>query len=190
MGMPAMLPHRWTAEEVLAIPESPGYRFEAVDGALIVSPSPSFRHQRAVTILASWLTSYAESSRCGVVLCAPFDIVPDKGTVTQPDVLVLPLVDDRVPDGWAESARLLLAVEVLSPTSVRQDRYLKRRKYQEMGAVTWIVDLDAQQVEVWLPGKAEPHVCAGALEWAPVAERTPLVLDLQRFFRKVDGKEL
>ena len=59
MGMPAV-GRRWTAREVRAlIEESPlaSLRYELVDGELLVTPSPGFPHQRAVTRLhdsASW----------------------------------------------------------------------------------------------------------------------------------------
>ena len=45
MGMPAMQERRWTAAEVRALPDEPGKRFEVVDGELLVSPGPTFRHQ-------------------------------------------------------------------------------------------------------------------------------------------------
>ena len=46
MGMPAAIQHRWTADEVRALPDVPGQRFEVVDGELLVSPSPVRRHQK------------------------------------------------------------------------------------------------------------------------------------------------
>jgi Uma2 family endonuclease len=189
MAMPSRLPHTWTADEVLAIPESPGYRFEAVDGALIVSPSPSLRHQVAVGALSTELLGYARRHRIGLVLGGPLDIVPDTHTVVQPDVLVLPLVANRPPKSWQEAGRLLLAVEVLSPSSERTDRRLKRRKYQEMGTVSWLVDLEERLVEVWRPGVEVPETHAQLLAWEPPSTLPPLEIDLISFFAHVDGEE-
>lgn len=190
MAMPSLLPHTWTADEVLAIPESPGYRFEAVDGALIVSPSPSFRHQVAVGALFAELREYATRHRIGLVLGAPLDIVPDPHTVVQPDVLVLPLVENRPPRSWQEAGRLLLAVEVLSPSTARTDRQLKRRKYQEMDTVSWLVDLEERLVEVWRPGVEAPVRHAQLLAWEPVSTLPPLEMDLISFFAHVDGGDI
>lgn len=190
MAMPSLLPHTWTADEVLAIPESPGYRFEAVDGQLIVSPSPSLRHQVAVLALSARLLEYSMRHRVGLVVVAPFDIVPDPHTVVQHDVLVLPLVDNRPPRSWQEAGRLLLAVEVLSPSTARTDRQLKRRKYQEMDTVSWLVDLEAHLVEVWRPGIEAPEVHAQLLPWGPVSTVDPLEIDLGSFFAHVNGEEL
>jgi len=49
MGMPD-LARRWTREEVLALPDD-GHRYELIDGELLVTPSPTGRHQRAVWLL-------------------------------------------------------------------------------------------------------------------------------------------
>jgi hypothetical protein len=47
MGMPNTAPRYWTVDEVWALPEEPGVRYEVVDGELLVSPSPALRHQLA-----------------------------------------------------------------------------------------------------------------------------------------------
>ncbi len=190
MAMPSLLPHVWTADEVLAIPESPGYRFEAVDGELIVSPSPSLVHQRAAIYLATRVQEYVEAERIGQVIMAPFDVIPDKHTVVQPDVLVLPLVAGRAPRDWRDTGRLLLAVEVLSPSSHRADRILKRRKYQEMGARMWLVDPDERRVEVWTSGGNTPEVATTTLTWEPDGCRSPLTIDLPYLFAKAHGEVL
>jgi Uma2 family endonuclease len=60
---------------------------------------------------------------------------------------------------------LLLAVEVLSPSTARYDRLTKRRFYQQQGVEYWIVDLDARIVERWLPGSDRPEILAEHLAW-------------------------
>ena len=50
MGMPASIQHRWTADEVRALPDVPGQRLEVVDGELLVSPSPIRRHQARLAV--------------------------------------------------------------------------------------------------------------------------------------------
>ena len=51
---------------------------------------------------------------------------------------------------WQDVTTLLLAIEVLSPTTARYDRLTKRRLYQQQGIEYWIVDLDGRVVERWL----------------------------------------
>ena len=45
---------------------------------------------------------------------------------------------------------LLLVAEVLSPSSLRGDRFLKRVRYRQAGVpLYWVVDADDRSVEVW-----------------------------------------
>jgi Uma2 family endonuclease len=51
-----------------------------------------------------------------------------------PDLFVVPRQPDgRRPMSFAEAGRLVLAVEVLSPSTARRDREVKRRLYQRQG---------------------------------------------------------
>jgi Uma2 family endonuclease len=43
---------------------------------------------------------------------------------------------------------LLLAVEILSPSSVRADRFTKRRLYQEGVSLYWVIDAHAAMAEI------------------------------------------
>jgi Uma2 family endonuclease len=61
---------------------------------------------------------------------------------------------------------LMLAVEVLSPSSARADRFTKRRLYQAQKVpLYWVVDADAASVEVWTPEQMLP--VQERLEWQP-----------------------
>jgi Uma2 family endonuclease len=79
---------------------------------------------------------------------------------------------------------LLLAVEVVSPSSARGDRLLKRGLYQRQGVETyWIVDPDAALVEVWHPEDDRPEIVTEVLRWRVTPEADELVLDLGELFR-------
>ncbi len=66
--------------------------------------------------------------------------------------------------------KLLLAVEILSPSSQRADRTVKRRLFQrERVPEYWIVDIDARLVSRWRPDDTRPEEIDGRLEWAPAA---------------------
>ena len=54
------------------------------------------------------------------------------------------------PREWTDVKELLLAVEVLSPSTARADRERKRVIYQSEGVLAyWIVDARARRVELW-----------------------------------------
>jgi Uma2 family endonuclease len=189
MGMPNTAPRYWTVDEVWALPEEPGVRYEVVDGELLVSPSPALRHQLAVTELVGELRAYGKRTGAGVVLTAPFDVVLNPvDTLVQPDVLVVPPDAVRLGAPGADAtgvaepegagASLLLAVEVLSPGTARQDRLRKRPRYQRAEIPVWLVDLDGCVIEQWAPGSDRPVVCTDTLEWVPTGSAEPFRLDV------------
>lgn len=189
MGMPNTAQRYWTVDEVWALPEEPGVRYEVVDGELLVSPSPALRHQLAVTELVGELRAYCKRTEAGVVLTAPYDVVLDRvDTLVQPDVLVLPPdamkpgalepEADDLPESEVPGLALLLAVEVLSPGTARQDRLRKRPRYQRAAIPVWLVDLDGCVIEQWAPGSDRPAVCTDTLEWVPAGAAEPFRLDV------------
>jgi Uma2 family endonuclease len=186
MAMPAVDRHRrWTAAEVRQIiDESPlaAPRYELVDGELLVTPAPNRRHQEAVARLLIALRAYLERERVGHALTSPFDVELEPEFLSQPDLFVLP------PDEWRRLAaeriaqRLLLAVEVLSPSSARHDRVRKRPLYQRHVPEYWIVDLDARLVERWRPTDERPEILTDVLAWHPAGAAETVRLELPGYF--------
>jgi Uma2 family endonuclease len=186
MAMPASLSRRWTADDVRALPDEPGKRFECVDGELLVSPSPRLPHQSAVGFLFMQVEPYCRALGIGAAFMAPGDLELDPFTLVQPDVYVLPLVNGRRPRVVEEIGHGLLFIEVLSPSTARYDRVVKRARYQRYGVEYWIVDLEARLLEQWRPGEAQPHIHTEAISWAPTGA-SPLVIDLPALFADAVG---
>jgi len=182
MGMAA--PTYFTAEMVRALPDD-GQRYEVVHGELLVTPSPRLWHQEIVGRLAFAIRTYLTREPVGHALASPADISFAPDTLVQPDVFVVPLDQARTLK-WTEIRRLLLVVEVLSPSSARADRFTKRRWYQEAGVpVYWLVDADAQAVEVWTPEARSPALERERLTWEPEGARQPFVLELGELFKPI-----
>ena len=182
------MPHAatgWTVEMVHALPED-GKRYEIIDGELFVNPAPRLLHQAAVLELVTRLRAYVRQHGIGLAMMSPADIIFGPRTLVQPDVFVsLPFVG-RAPREWNE-VKLLLAVEVLSPSSQRADRMVKRRLFQrERVPEYWIMDVDARLVSRWRPDDARPEEIDGRLEWAPDPALAPLVLELPEFFASLE----
>lgn len=122
-----------------------GHRYELIDGALVVTPAPSYRHQRVVGRLFTLLDSHCLAEL--VVLFAPFDVALDDDTVLQPDLLVArreQITESDLP------AAPVLAVEVLSPSTRRIDLTLKRSRFEAAGCTSyWVVDPDELALTVW-----------------------------------------
>ena len=184
MGMPH--PTRdWTVERVLALPDD-GNRYEVVDGELLVTPSPTFHHQDAILALAWRLKPFVDSSGTGYLSLSPADIELDERTLVQPDLFVFELPGGQRPERWKDITTILLAIEVLSPSTARADRFVKRRRYQRQGiAEYWIVDLDSRLVERWRPGDERPEILHETLTWQLAETAAAFELDLAAFFAEV-----
>ena len=183
MGMAA--PIYWTAEMVRQLPDD-GNRYEVVYGELLVTPAPRLGHQLLVSRLFHPLAEYLAREPVGIVLTSPADISWGRDDVlVQPDVFVVPVDEVRTGD-WSRLRSLRLAIEVLSPSTTRADRFTKRRRYQEAGVpLYWIVDGDEQRVEVWTPGAELPAIEAERLVWSPAGAGQPFTLELAELFRPV-----
>jgi Uma2 family endonuclease len=78
--------------------------------------------------------------------------------------------------------------EVLSSSTARHDRFIKRRRYLASGvAVYWIIDLEARVFEEWRPGAAAPVVLTRSAEWRPDPGVASLTIDLPTWFGRVLG---
>lgn len=182
MGMAA--PTYYTAEMVRALPED-GNRYEVVHGELLVTPAPRLWHQRLVARVCVALDAYLNAEPVGIVLTSPADISWGRDVLVQPDVFVVPLEEARGLK-WESVRTLLLAVEILSPSSRRADRFTKRRLYQERNVATyWLIDGDEQYVEVWGPETEFPVVERDLLSWQPVGAARPFTMVLRDLFRPI-----
>jgi Uma2 family endonuclease len=187
MGMP-LETTRWTADMVRALPDD-GNRYEVVDGELLVTPAPTWTHQRVVRELLLELGSYAREQESCEVLPSPADIELDPHGLVQPDVFVQGLVDGRLPAGWNVGAPLLLAIEILSPSTARADRTIKRRRFQRARIPEyWIVDPDARVIERWRPDNDRPEILAERITWHPEGSTEALTIDLPALFARIHGE--
>jgi Uma2 family endonuclease len=188
MSMPAVRDRIWTVDEVdRLIDEREGLypRYELIDGALLVTPAPTNRHQRIVIELLVLLRQYVIANRLGEVRFGHARLTTD--TRLQPDLFVVPSVDGKRPradDSIITGASLV--IEVLSPSSLRHDRFTKRRFFQRRGVpVYWIVDPDGESIEIWRPGDERPEVSDERVTWQPEGAKTPFELSVREFFAGV-----
>jgi Uma2 family endonuclease len=141
------IPHdsrTWTLDELDHLPDD-GSRYELLDGRLLVSPAPVVRHQ--VVVGGLHVVLHAACPPGLQVLFAPVDWRPGGPTSLQPDLLV---VEKQRPEAKNITGGLLLAVEVLSPSTRRVDLVDKRATYESAGVPSyWVVDVDVPSVVAW-----------------------------------------
>jgi len=186
MGMPAREKQRWTAREVrelIATAPLATPRYELVDGELLVTPSPGPPHQWAVMGLLFELALYLREQPMADVLTSPSDIEVEPEQVTQPDIFILSNAEaDRITRDGFPARDLLVAIEVVSPSSARYDRVTKRALYQRRIPEYWIVDVDARVIERWRRDSDRPEILTATLEWTPDGATRPFTMDLPSLF--------
>lgn len=171
----------WTRDQVLALPDD-GNRYELFGGELLVTPSPSPRHQALVAELFHAIGIYLREGRLGFLYTSPSDLTLDGHQVAQPDLFVIlgPTIGNL---RWKDLPTPALVIEVLSSTTARYDRQVKRHWYQRTGIPEyWIVDPDARVVERWTLTEDRPQILDQVLTWQPLARSPALRLDLPELF--------
>jgi Uma2 family endonuclease len=184
MHMPS-LKRQWSVADLADLPDD-GNRYEVIDGELFVTPAPAWRHQEAVVQIHALLSAYLRRERVGHAIIAPADVTFSAKRGVQPDVFVVPLVDGRRPERFEDVGRLLLAIEVLSPSTARADRVDKRFLYRdERVPEYWIIDLDARTFERSTPDNPRPEILVERIEWRPSGALQALAIDLPTYFTSV-----
>ena len=139
----------YTYDELVAeMPES-NQPCELWDGELIMSPAPSFFHQKIAFRFQRALDDFARARQLGEVIGAPIDMVLSPHRVVQPDVAFIAKerldIIQRVIMGPAD-----LVVEIISLGGRNRDRIEKRDLYEQYGIKEyWIVDPESETVDVF-----------------------------------------
>lgn len=128
-------------------------RWELIDGvAYALSPAPTPAHQRISRELSFQFNSFLKGKLCEV-FTAPFDVRlnadKENNTVVQPDLVVI-CDHSKIDEGGCRGVPDLI-IEILSPSTARQDRMVKFQKYQQAGVQEyWLVDPETKTVQVCL----------------------------------------
>jgi Uma2 family endonuclease len=175
---------RWTLARLNALPED-GNRYELVRGELLVSPPPSVAHESICDVLHRRLYRYVEDNDLGRV-SGPRAVIQRSGSQTEPDLTVRPITRP-LPKSWAQMPNPILVVEVLSPSTRRNDEEKKRRFYLDIEIPEyWIVDGDQRSIRVIRPGEGD-LLAGDAVRWHPTGATDPLIIDVQAMFREALG---
>ena len=191
MGMPAITRDAWTRAEVLALIDANPLltpRYELVDGELLVTPGPAGIHQKAVLQIILALHPYLERTGVGELLVSPSDVQLELDSLVQPDLYVVPPDEGRRLINASTARTLLLAIEVISPSSARHDRGRKRMFYQRTVLEYWMFDTDARTVERWRQADEIPDVVSGRLVWRPDGVADAFEMNLERLYARIFGE--
>jgi Uma2 family endonuclease len=130
-------PDGWTVDDLDLLPDDE-LRYELFDGALLVTPPPQIRHDDLAAQLVLRLAGVLPPEHR---VAAAAGVYFDRHNYRQPDVSVYrreALAGPRL-----AAADVLLAVEIMSPTSVSTDRIAKPAQYAAAGIrYFWRLELE------------------------------------------------
>jgi Uma2 family endonuclease len=138
---------RWTYEEYYKLDD--GQRYEIIDGDLLMAPSPDVWHQDWISNLHFLLRLYFAQHRAGRLFIVPFDVVLDAENTVQPDLIFVAAANAGIIESRAIFGAPDLVVELLSPSSIRRDRHVKKALYARFGVKEyWIGDPANKEMEI------------------------------------------
>lgn len=167
-------------------------RMELYEGIPVALASPSEKHQSILFEFGRQLGNYLEGKSCRAYH-APFDVrlfereadrPEDVTTVVQPDLMVVcdPFRIDRHGIHGAPD----FVLEVLSPSTVRQDRLVKLNLYQQAGVREyWIISPEEETAQVFLLEKEtlHPHEIYSKKDVAKINILEGCFIEMQKIFR-------
>ena len=144
-----------TIEQYLAFESPNGYRDELINGRIIVSPEAKPLHSDVADNLYELLKAACDRKlhRVSQRMNLRF---PDVHSMPSPDVFVIDLAEwqrARSAEIYPDGAKVLLAVEVISPSNRPAPLAEKVAIYVDHGIETWVVEPKKQEVKVHRRGE-------------------------------------
>jgi len=139
-----------TYEDYVLLPNDRN-RYEILEGELSVTPAPGTKHQTVSGNLFKALARHVDERHLGSLFYASVDLILEPTSVLQPDLLFVSsarrsIITERAVEGAPD-----LVVEIVSPTTSRNDRVTKAQIYARHAVPAyWIVDPEQESVEIYL----------------------------------------
>lgn len=132
-----------------------GNRYEIFDGVPVLLASPTTKHQGGVSFLTIEFGTHFKGKHCRIfpspftVRFSEIDDYENADNVFEPDVSIV--CNKEQLDQYGCKGAPSLVVEVLSPSTSRNDRIKKYNAYQKFGVREyWIVDPLNETVEIYI----------------------------------------
>jgi len=159
-----------TIEQYLAFESPDGYRDELINGRIILSPEPKALHFDVAENVFELLKAACNKKLQKVAQRMNLRF-PEVDSMPSPDVFVVERAEwqrVRTEEVYPDGSKVLLAVEVISPSNRPTPLREKVAIYVGHGIETWVVEPKKQEVKVHRPG--EPLISSSlrlqsVLEW-------------------------
>jgi len=139
----------WTYDHYVLIPDD-GRRHEIIGGEHHVTASPVLAHQRILGRLYVALVAAADEAESGEVLLSSTDVLFSHTDIVVPDLLYVSNERAAIKTEKNIQGAPDLVIEILSPSTRRNDERLKRDLYKRVGVREyWIVDPELESVKIY-----------------------------------------
>lgn len=129
---------------------------QVINNVIIMSPAPSYTHQKVIMRISAQIHIYVESKGFGECITAPIDVFLNEHNAYQPDIIYISNENREIigDDGKIHGAPDLV-VEVLSPGNANDDKVKKKDVYEKCGVKEYfIVDPNTKEtISYYLKGK-------------------------------------
>ncbi len=174
-----------TVEELFNMELEEGYYYELLNGHIVKKQAPSPMHQKAVIKISTLIENFITEKDLGDCYTSPIDVFFDKYNNTQPDILYIKkdrlfIVTEHGIEGQPD-----LIIEVLSPSTYRNDRIGKMKLYREFGVSEyWIVDPIYKVIEVYSLENNAYIMSSNAIETGEITSKIleEFKLDIEKIF--------
>ncbi|MEX2415448.1 MAG: Uma2 family endonuclease [Paenibacillaceae bacterium] len=138
----------WTVEDYYELPED-GNQYEIIDGRLELKPSPTTTHQSISQRIERTMMDCCEINY--IIFHAPLDVILSDNETRQPDILAIHRSREHIIEERGIVGPPDLVVEIISPSSAKRDRTMKKQSYARFGVPEyWIVDPSNLTIEQYV----------------------------------------
>lgn len=126
------------------------FRYELLDGELMKKQAPTPWHQRLSGNLYTVIRQHITEKKLGEVFYSPIDVFLNDYNAPQPDLVFVSEAKKGLITNDGIMGTPDLVVEIISPSSVKRDRFQKRAIYERFAVPEyWIADPQNQEIEVY-----------------------------------------
>jgi len=126
-------------------------RYELIEGELLVTPSPTPKHQRISGRLEFKLRRFIAENNLGEIFYAPCDVYLDDENVVQPDIMFISKERLNIIGEKNIQGAPCLTIEIISESSAYRDMVQKKKLYAKFGVKEyWIVIPEEESIEIYL----------------------------------------
>lgn len=161
-----------TYAEYKALDVDDNFLYELLDGELVQKSAPSPRHQKVLAELYDVVKAHVKANDLGTVLFAPVDVFLNEYNAPQPDLVFVAKAREALITDDGIMGAPDLVVEIISPSSVRRDRYDKMRIFKRFALPeVWLIDPANRSVEVHVLTGGEYELASFAAETGEVRSK-------------------